>query len=1257
MPSRETWVGTEVETVHLLGICGSGMLPLALLLHEGGFQVGGSDDKADGGRVEMLRERGIAVSAEASPERVARADRIIVSPAVAKGHPERRAAERLGKPAVSRARALAALLSARETICVAGSHGKSTTAAMLVHILAARGYDFGYMVGAETVSGDLPPARLGAADTPFVMEACEAYGALDDWQPRHILLTNVDNDHADHYPGETGLYDAFADFVARVPAGGVVAVCGDDAVARAVAGDAMTFGFGPENRLCGRVTAPGHMTVILDGESLGEVALAIPGRHNLLNALGALAMALRMGVDFPVAAGALGTFGGIARRLQRIGGGPVGVFDDFAHHPAEIAAALAAVRETRGGRIIAVLEPQLHSRVGRMAAAFADALRGAARSILLPVAGLGEASAHGDAALHAACRDAGLDFEVAGNRRAVLTALQRDLRDGDTVVVMAGRTGEGLARFLSEQARLPDRVAPVLKGEVTPPAPGLLPVFFTQARVRPEAPAVEMGHRQLTYGRLAARVRDLSSALSKAGVTPGHCVAVCLGRSVDRVAAFLACLDLGAVYLPLDPGLPRERRDFILADAEARIAVVNAASPPLADLDLGFVNCGLIADRACTEADLAAGRPSIDDSVAYLIYTSGTSGHPKGVEVGTAAIANYAAAASAAFDIGPESRVSQVSGFGFDVSVGDMAMAVFAGACLVWPTDMQGQPGAPMGRFIAQARITHLSLTPSALGVIPEGQFPHLSHIVVAGEACPPALVARWGTGRTFINAYGPTEATVEASWAICRPGVAVTIGTPIANMGACILDKDLQPAAEGELCLFGVGLAKGYRNQPELTAARFPVVDLPDLGATRVYRTGDRALAGADGALRYLGRLDDQFKFHGYRIEPGEIEAALCRCPGILDAVVSVHGGQGGDRLIAHVVPAAPLDVGGLRRHLSESLPAFMVPSLFLPVPGIPLTANGKRDRSALPVPPDLFAPAAPKVTGTPTEAAIVALVCERLGARFQGGIRDSLTQAGLDSLAMADLLFALEDRFGIVLDGAVAQGADTIEMLALMVDARQAGLPLGPGGARGGLATALRPHLAAWPGRPAGVSGLLRRIGHDGGLPALFWCFQSGQEFAALDAAIRNAANLYGMRSGHLAFEYGADNLAALAAIYADDVEAVAPRRPICLGGNCQGGLVMRHVGLELLRRGRDVALTVLMEQGRFPHYPGRVALLFGARSYLNPYGQMEDPDQVFRLAYPGGHDVAILPGGHGQYFNAENVGALASVIATHMAAAVGR
>lgn len=1263
-------MNSEPQRMMLLGIGGSGMLPLALLLREAGYQVDGIDPGLTERRRTLLLSKGITVHDEGA-DALAGIDQIVVSPAVPQHHPVLRAARRLGLVPMQRSEALARLVQNRRCICVAGSHGKSTTTAMLSHILSRAGAEFGYFLGAE-IEGQAP-ARLGMRDADFVLEACEAHGALADWTPTHVVLTNLDDDHAAHYGGQAGLETAFLDLLHRVPPKGKLIVCGDDPGVRAVFGrlaqPKMTYGFAKGNDLCASGLPDGDAELLMGGKTVGRLSLRLPGRHNQLNAMAALLMATELGVAVDHALASLAEFSGVQRRLQEIGAvRGARIFDDFAHHPAEITASLTALRGM-GGRLVAVLQPQLGSRLREMAPAFAHALALADWRLVLPVELLGEARGgeNTDARLAQVCADAGIDLTAVANLPELVAHLDAGLRADDVVVVMAGRSGEGLAQRLfqrlSDNAPTARTKASVVWGQDTKPAPHLIDAIRARALASPEAVAVQMGSRRLSYGLLMARSHDLARRLQAEGAKAGMPVAVCMGRSVDRVTAFLAILRLGAVYLPIDPQQPKERIDGLLRASSARCIVVNNASPALPELGLAFVNVAAIADREVQDADfreIAEATPKSDlQSLAYLIFTSGSTGQPKGVEIEHRSIANYAAAAARHFAIGPGARVSLVTGFSFDVSVGDMAMTLAAGGSLHLPTDVEALPGPPLARFVEQAKLTHLSITPSVLNALPAGAFPDLSCVIVVGEACHPALVARWAEGRRFFNAYGPTEATVEATFAECRPDAAITIGRPIDNMAACVLEDGhrLVPRGEvGELGLFGIGLARGYLGRDDLTAAAFVPVALPDGSVQRVYLTGDRVMMDDGGTLRFLGRMDDQFKFRGHRIEPGEIEAVLCDFPMIRDAVLSKVALDQGERLVAHVVlrPTTPvLDLAALRAHLDTRLPAYMHPSVVLPLHAIPRTANGKLDRAALPLPPKLLAPAGARLPGDPTERRLLELLHQSQSDITVPGVRHSLWDAGLDSLGLAGFIMQVETEFGVTLDLTLEPGSDTIEAISLAVRQRATSRIEEPAADRGSqLVALLRPHLAVWPGIRRGRAGLIRNIRSDGAnAPRLFWCFQSGNEFAALTDALGDRVSLFGLRSGHLVFDYDAATMTALAKLYADEIEDVAPEGPIVLGGNCQGGHIMAEVVCELRQRGRHVALTVLMEQGRFSPLSGEVLLLFGVRSYLNPYGQIEAPERLFAQAYPDGFRVVMLPGGHGEYFDPDYVPTLAEIIAARI------
>jgi amino acid adenylation domain-containing protein len=1264
----------DTPRLMLLGIGGSGMLPLALLLREAGYQVTGSDPGLTDSRRALLESRDITVCDD-SPDAVGSVDQLIVSPAVPHHHPVLRAARRLGLEPLRRSEALARLLRNRCCICVAGSHGKSTTTAMLCHILTQAGKRFGYFLGAE-IEGQAP-ARLGKPGTDFVLEACEAHGALVDWVPAHIVLTNVDNDHSAHYGGQTALESAILELLQRAPPQGQLVLCGDDsgvqALIRRLDRPAITFGFKPGNYLRASLLPDGHAELTLDCQPIGRLSLGVPGRHNQLNAMAALLMAKELGVQVHHSLAYLATFSGVQRRLQEIGTvRGARVFDDFAHHPAEISASLNALREA-GGRLVAVLQPQLGSRVHEMASAFACALSLADWRLVLPVEMLGEARGtdNADARLLEACAAAGVDITVVSNLPDLVTHLDTGLRPKDVVVFMAGRSGEDLAqrfcRTLLGKITTAHVEPSVVWGHQTLPPTHLIDTICSQAQTTPEAIAVQMGSRALSYGHLMARSNDLARRLQAKGAKAGATVAVCLGRTVDRVTAFLAVLRIGSVYLPIDPQQPKERIEWMLRASAACCIVVNHASPALPELGLDFVNVASIADRDVEAADFGAVAEAKQmkhlQALAYLIFTSGSTGQPKGVEVEHGCIANYAAAAARHFAIGPGARVSLVTGFGFDVSIGDMAMTLAAGGSLHLPTDAEALPGPMLARFLKQARLTHLSITPSALNALPAIELPDLSCVIVVGEACHPALVARWAQGRRFFNAYGPTEATVEATFAQCQAGETITIGGPIDNMAACVLDENhrLIPRGEvGELGLFGIGLARGYLGRPDLTAAAFVPVELPDGSVPRVYLTGDRVFMDPGGALNFLGRLDDQFKFRGHRIEPGEIEAVLCDFSMIAEAVVSKLELEQGERLIAHVVlrPGTPvLDQAALRTFLDMRLPNYMHPSVVLPLHAIARTANGKLNRAALPLPPKILVPAPTRLPADPIEQRLMEMLSQSQPDITVGDVRQGLQDTGLDSLGLSNFILQIESEFNITLDMVLEHGNDSVETLALAIRQRVNVQTVEPEtDLASQLMTLLRPHLAGWPGVPRDEAQLIRelRMGMTKA-PKLFWCFQGGGEFAALTDALGDRIRLFGLRSGHLVFSYDTATMTALAGLYADGIEQVAPNGALFLGGNCQGGHIMAKVTQELQRRGRQVALVILMELTQFSPLSGAVLLLFGERSYLNPYDQIEAPERMFAQAYADGFQVAMLPGGHGEYFQHDNVPALAEILVTRIEAAL--
>lgn len=437
--------------------------------------------------------------------------------------------------------------------------------------------------------------------------------------------------------------------------------------------------------------------------------------------------------------------------------------------------------------------------------------------------------------------------------------------------------------------------------------------FEQQAARLPEAPALLFDEGRpgcppqwLSYRELNEQANQLAHLLRQLGVGPEVLVGLCLERSPLLVVALLAVLKAGGAYVPLDPLYPAERLAFMLADADPRVLLTQ--STLLAQLPEHGAHC-LCLDTA---QEILAREPvhnptptTTANQLAYVIYTSGTTGRPKGVLVEHRGLANVAEAQARLFGLGPGEKVLQFASLNFDAATFELWTALGVGATLCLGSREALAPGEPLHSYLARHGVSLATLTPSTLAALPTAPLPALHTLNVAGEACPQALATAWGAGRRFFNLYGPTEATIWATQMRYAPGTTLSIGMPIANTQIYILDRHGHPApigVGGELCIGGAGVARGYRNQPSLSADRF--IANP-FGSGRLYRSGDLACWQADGTLTFLGRIDQQIKLRGFRIELGEIEAALSAHPALAEAAVTLVEDQPGEpRLVAYIVP-----------------------------------------------------------------------------------------------------------------------------------------------------------------------------------------------------------------------------------------------------------------------------------------------------------------------------------------------------------------
>ncbi|MFI5497201.1 amino acid adenylation domain-containing protein [Actinoplanes sp. NPDC051859] len=490
-------------------------------------------------------------------------------------------------------------------------------------------------------------------------------------------------------------------------------------------------------------------------------------------------------------------------------------------------------------------------------------------------------------------------------------------------------------------------------------------LFAAQVDKTPDATAVVGDDRTLTYSALDARANVLARWLIGQGIGAEDIVALSFPRSVDWVIAMLAVTKSGAAFLPIDPSYPDSRIRYLVDDARpVRLLTVAETASALPDLDVPTTlldSAGLteqlsaLPDTAVTDAERV--RQLTTATVAYVIYTSGSTGRPKGVAVTHAGLPSLIHTKVARFGITPDSRILQFASPSFDASVWDIFPALTTGATLVVPSAGRLTVGPPLAATIAEHGVTQATLPPAALAVLPVDALPSVRALGVAGEAPSGEVVDRWSVGRSLINAYGPTEATVCAT--VSRPLSAgvdpAPIGGPVANTRLYVLDAGLSPVppgVPGELYVAGQGLSRGYLRRPDLSAERF--VACPWDPGQRMYRTGDLVRWAPDGQLVFLGRTDDQVKIRGFRIELGEVTRMVAGHPDVVQAVVLARADQPGDkRLVAYVTTDADrkLDPAGVREHVARELPGYMVPTVVV-LDAFPMTSNGKVDKAALPAP-----------------------------------------------------------------------------------------------------------------------------------------------------------------------------------------------------------------------------------------------------------------------------------------------------------------
>jgi amino acid adenylation domain-containing protein len=575
-------------------------------------------------------------------------------------------------------------------------------------------------------------------------------------------------------------------------------------------------------------------------------------------------------------------------------------------------------------------------------------------------------------------------------------------------------------------------------------------LFEEQVAASPTAVALSHDGEDISYAQLNDMANRVAQHLIALGLTPDQRVALCLERGPHMVAGLLGIMKAGGAYVPLDPQYPQERLAYMLADC-APVALLTQASlaaglPPLAVPALDIA--ALLAQPGEVPGNPDPHQLGLrGEHLAYVIYTSGSTGLPKGVMNHHRGLCRLARAQRTLFGAGPGSRVLQFASFSFDASVWECVMALCSGASLVLASASRLQAGDALWQTLQQERISHATLPGSVVAIWGDAVPAQPLTLIMAGDVCPPAVARHWAAHCRLFNAYGPTEITVCASVHACLPQGqgTVPIGRPIAGARIYILDaagKVLPLGVPGEIHVGGSGVARGYLNQPQLTAQRFIADPFSTQEGARLYKTGDLGRWLPDGSIEFLGRNDFQVKIRGFRVELGEIESRLAALDGVRDAAVVARDDAGGDkRLVAYLVPhdGAQLEVASLHAALAAHLPHYMVPSAFVVLAALPLTINGKLDRAVLPAPEQgaVLARVFEAPVG-PLETAIAAIWQELLGLQ-QVGRHDQFFELGGHSLLAVQLLSRMRQALGV-----------EVSLRELFAEPSLAGLAAVAGGAR---------------------------------------------------------------------------------------------------------------------------------------------------------------------------------------------------------------
>jgi amino acid adenylation domain-containing protein len=712
---------------------------------------------------------------------------------------------------------------------------------------------------------------------------------------------------------------------------------------------------------------------------------------------------------------------------------------------------------------------------------------------------------------------------------------------------------------------------------------GIKELFEEQVERTPQAEAVVLGERRLTFAELNARANVIAARLREREVGPGTLVGVLMEKSIDLLPAVLGVVKSGGAYVPLDPMYPADRLHFMIEDARPRVLLTHTKhldlAPPGIEAVLALDQPGVLGDGPEANPPTTAGA----DDLAYVIYTSGSTGQPKGVKIANGSLASAYFAYDQAYRLRELTAHAQMASFSFDVFTGDMIRSLLAGAKLVLcPLETVVDPAA-LYELMVREGIDTAEFVPATATMLFEHaeregrRLDFMRMVIVSSEAWRNEkhefFKRLCGPQTRLVNSYGVTEATIDSTWFEAGaddeliPGRFVPIGRPLANTRVYVLNGELEPqpiGVAGELCIGGPAVARGYLNRPELTQERFVADPFGDEPGALLYRSGDLARWLPDGTIDFLGRTDRQIKIRGFRIEPGEIESALESHSGVRAAAVTDRQDETGhSHLVAYLVaadPQRPPALDALRELIAERLPAYMIPGAWMMLDEMPLTANGKVDLDALPEPVFDRSAASEEMVAPRNEVEReLARIWSEVLEVDEIGVHDSFFALGGHSLLAVRLFAEIERQMGARLPLAALFQTATIAGLAELVEdpapsPRQGAwsslVPMNA--ARGGRAL----YLVGWAGGEVlGYRALVERIGND--VPVV------GLRAPGVDGDRLPPATVEG-----------------LAAHYVGEIRAAQPEGPYLIGGYCFSGLVAYEMARKLSTEGQELGIVALID-----------------------------------------------------------------------------